>query len=114
MTSDNRSSSRVKARNEIEVIDVNSGEPMGRLVNISNGGFMLVGKSVIEPNQLFELRLVLSQPIGDCEAVECGAESLWNNSASHASYLWTGFQIIDISDDNATIIEELIQQYGES
>jgi hypothetical protein len=110
MIKEKRSSSRVQTRTEIEVIDKNTGAQLGRLVNISNEGFMLVGKDVIEPNQLFELRLVLSQPVSECEVVECGAESLWNNSASHASYHWTGFHIIDISDEYSAIIDELMRQ----
>jgi hypothetical protein len=112
VTEEKRSVSRVEARNEIEVVNASSGEPLGRLVNISSGGFMLLGNSVIEPNQLFQLRLVFSQPVNGCEAVKCGAESLWNNSASQASYHWTGFQIIDISDEHIAVLKEFINQHG--
>jgi hypothetical protein len=112
MVSEKRSVSRVEARNEIEVVDASSGDPLGRLVNVSSAGFMLLGNSVIDPNKLFQLRLVFSQPINGCEAVECGAESLWNNSASQASYHWTGFQIIDISEEHSAVLKEFIQQHG--
>jgi hypothetical protein len=112
MVTEKRSVSRVEARNEIEVFDAGTGESLGRLVNVSNGGFMLLGNSVIEPNQLFQLRLVFSQPVADCEAVECGAESLWNNSASQASYHWTGFQIIGISDEHMAVLDKFIQEHG--
>jgi hypothetical protein len=111
MTTEKRSVSRVEARNEIDVFDVSTGEPLGKLVNVSSGGFMLLGNSVIKPNQLFQLRLVFSQPINGCNAVECGAESLWNNSASQASYHWTGFQIIDLSEEHAAVLEEFIEQH---
>jgi hypothetical protein len=112
MTTEKRSASRVEARNEIEVINTSTGEPLGRLVNVSNAGFMLLGNSVIEPNQLFQLRLVFSEQVAGCGAVECGAESLWNNSASQASYHWTGFHIIDISDEHMTVLDEFIQKHG--
>jgi hypothetical protein len=66
MTTEKRSVTRVEARNEIDVIDVSTGEPLGKLVNVSSGGFMLLGNSVINPNKLFQLRLVFSQPVKGC------------------------------------------------
>ncbi len=101
-----RCCSRKKLDNQIQAIDSNTMEPLGILANISREGFMLIGNQRIEPANVFQLILELAQPIDGVNTIECGAESLWSDTAADDSLNWSGFQIIDISDDDAKLIAQ--------
>jgi hypothetical protein len=105
-----RSNPRKNTDGLIKALDLNTDELLGTLVNISKSGFLLVGSHPIEPKRVYQLRLELEPPIAETEAIECGAESLWADSAPEGSSHWTGFQIIDINEDDAKSIEELFEQ----
>ncbi|MCP3870224.1 MAG: PilZ domain-containing protein [Gammaproteobacteria bacterium] len=96
---------RIPVDKNIGIVDINTETTLGRLANLSLGGFMLLAHSEIAPNQLFQLRLQLPEKSGD---IELGAECLWSQETSDQRHYWAGFQIIDISDQNANLIEQLL------
>lgn len=100
-----RTQARIRIDENIELIDINLDQPLGKLINISAGGFMLLASGEIPTNQLFQLRLQLQN--GD-EFAEFGAECLWAQETSDEGHFWVGFQIIDISEQNTTRINSLI------
>jgi hypothetical protein len=93
----------------IEVLDVSSGETVGHLANISQNGFMLVAREHdIKPNMVFQFRFFFPVPIKDRDSVDCGAESLWSDPTMAESGCWAGFQIIDISESDSSVLTHLI------
>jgi hypothetical protein len=88
----------------IELIDINLEQSLGKLINISTGGFMLLASSNIPTHQLFQLRLSMPEE----DSVEFGAECLWAQETSDEGHFWVGFQIIDISEQAIARIESLI------
>lgn len=106
-----RTSPRKQLEKTIEIIDINAGEAMGTLANISLGGFMLISKSETPLNQLYQLRIHFPSPIDGETGIDVGAESLWCNDATGPGSYWTGFQIIDISDQGTRLIERLIENW---
>jgi hypothetical protein len=101
-----RCCSRKKVADPIQAVDSNTLEPLGILANISANGFMLIGNKQIEPSRVYQLLLNFAEQVDGVKAIECGAESLWADSAADDGMFWTGFQIIDISDDDAEFISE--------
>ena len=93
----------------IEVLDLTRGHTIGHLANISTAGFMLVAREQeIHPNMVFQFRFFFPKPIMDRDSVDCGAESLWSDPAIGEMGYWAGFQIIDISDEDASILQHLV------
>ena len=93
----------------IEVLDLTRGHTVGHLANISTGGFMLVAREhEIQPNMVFQFRFFFPKPIMDRDTIDCGAESLWSDPSVGDKGYWSGFQIIDISDSDAAIIQHLV------
>jgi len=93
----------------IEVLDVTRGEIVGNLANISTRGFMMVARDQeILPNMVFQFRFFFPKPIMKRDSIDCGAESLWSDPAVGENGYWTGFQIIDISDADASVIQYLV------
>ena len=100
-----RTQARIRIDQDVELIDVNAGQPLGKLINISAGGFMLLASVEIPTNQLFQLRLQLQN--GE-DFAEFGAECLWAQETSDVGHFWVGFQIIDISEQDTAQINSLI------
>jgi len=106
---DKRVSERKPTAGLIEVLDLTRGQTVGHLANISSGGFMLVAREyAIEPNMVFQFRFFFPKPIMGRDSIDCGAESLWSDPAMGEKGCWAGFQIIDISDEDARLISNLI------
>jgi hypothetical protein len=93
----------------VEVLDVTKGKTVGHLANISASGFMLVAREhAIQPNMVFQFRFYLPIPIKNKDTIDCGAESLWSDSTQTENGCWAGFQIIDISELDASVLKHLI------
>ena len=102
---------RTAADANILVQDVNTGHHLGRVVNLSNEGIMLIGSEPVERNLIFQLELALESPHRGHKSLRCGVESLWSSKAHQGGHYWTGFHIIDISLEAAEIIESLIEMW---
>jgi len=103
-----RFSIRKRPNESIAIFDVNTGQTLGYLANISMGGLMLIGSISTAPGSLFQLQMPLSTPIDDTNSIEFGVESLWCLRAKDTCSYWTGLQIIDISDSASDTIAALI------
>lgn len=106
---DKRSSPRHALNEKIEVVDRNGGASLGYLVNISDGGFLLMSRDTLPMNFLFQLTLV-SEESGQPD-IELGAESLWWQPAPTEGYYWAGFQVIDLSEQARLQIERLLGEW---
>ncbi len=106
-----RASTRKRPNESIAVCDINTGQTLGYLANISLGGLMLVGQISTAPGTLFQLQMPLPTPINGATHIEFGVESLWCQRVRETCSYWTGFQIIDISDSASETIEILISTW---
>ena len=109
-----RTHPRKQIEKKIEITDINSGDVLGSLVNISLGGFMLISSAEQPLNQLFQLRIDFPAPIDGETGIDLGAESLWCNDATGPGSFWTGFQIIDLSDQGMELVQRLIDNWAVS
>ena len=102
-----RTHSRSEVSEVIRVIDTQTGEAIGQLVNISEEGFMLLGAQPISENSIFQLSLESDSTADDAAPILIGAENLWCHSSSDQTQFWAGFYIIDISDEDHERIRHL-------
>ena len=72
------------------------------ILNLGVEGIMIMGSQPIAENSIMQLSLVY----GDAPAMSIGVESLWSQSSGEASH-WTGFYIIDISEDDLRRIRDM-------
>ena len=98
-----RKSERIDVTEVVRVIDKPSGEEIGQLVNISEEGIMIMGSQPIAENSIMQLSLVY----GDAPEMSIGVESLWSQSGSEDTNYWTGFYIIDISEEDQQRIRDM-------
>lgn len=110
---DKRSNPRKICDTRIDVLDVESNELIGTLVNISVSGFMMISEKSLPENYVFQFKVVFSPSEEDSQTVQLGAESLWIQEMEGSNQRWIGFHIIDISEDDKAAINALIGDWRE-
>lgn len=91
----------------IEVKDVLLDSDVGRVVNLHEEGFMLIGDGQIRENCLYQLNMALTEPVAETESISVGAECLWMKETDSGTQYWAGFQIIDISENDRDVIVQI-------
>ena len=108
MPTEQRKAPRKIANEILEVTDQITGTHLGRVVNISAEGLMLLSSSPIDTGSVYQLDLKLPRLIKNHSQISFGAVAVWSTPAAQPDSYWTGFHIIDASDEDVLAIDELI------
>ncbi|AKH19865.1 PilZ domain-containing protein [Sedimenticola thiotaurini] len=108
-----RSNPRKICDARIDILDSESNELIGTLVNISVSGFMMISEKELPENYVFQFKLVFAPGCEESTSMELGAESLWIQEMDGSNQRWIGFHIIDISDEDRSTIARLISEWRE-
>lgn len=106
---DRRQHNRLNTELQLEVFDLHSGQRLGRVVDLSNEGFMLFSDTPLAVDALIECRIVSEQLIEGIGEVQLGADCLWSRPGADGQHSWAGFHIIDIADNQAVLLETLLK-----
>lgn len=103
----------------VHVVDRQTGKSLGRIVNVSQGGMMLVDSAALQEERIYQLVIELDPGVignTDTCTIELGVDCLWNSPAAteKAAVYWSGCEIIDISDNNLELLERLIATVSEA
>jgi len=95
------------------VMDANTSETLGHLVDITPLGFMMDCEKAIPPGKDFRLRLDTASDVSDKSFIKFTARSKWCLPDVVEPYLFDiGFSIIDISQHDAEIIRKIAENYA--
>jgi len=86
---------------------------VGRIVNIHEEGFMLIGGDSVKENCLYQMKFLLSTPVGGVSELDIGAECLWVRETVGDDRYWAGFHILDIAPDDVGKITLMKQQFDD-
>jgi hypothetical protein len=101
--------SQRKVANELLIIaDQITGIHIGRVVNISAEGLMLLSDEPMVTGSLYQLDLILPNSMNGQEKISFAAEAVWCTEASQPESYWSGFHIIEITTEDVLIIDKLI------
>lgn len=97
---------RVELSNPLKVIDTMSSESLGLVVNLSADGMMLIGEKALVDGAVYQAEMPLN-PDEDA-TLKVGIECLWVSEADSENKNWSGFKIIDISEEDKTFLADLV------
>jgi len=110
-----REEKRVSVFGDIEVVDKDEDEPIGRLVDISPKGLRIKGQVSIEVNEFVDLLLRLPERIFGKKDISVVAQCLWTNPDTDPNYITSGFRIHEVSQvDINTIIGLILEAQKEN
>ena len=97
----------------MRLIDNDTLDLIGHLVDISSGGFKLDSQKPIPVNQDFRLRMELTSEVADKPTMTFVARSKWCEVDPLDPFVYNvGFQLINISPGDLQIINRMMEKYG--
>lgn len=107
---DDRRAQRVSVESAEPVINVMTGQAMGRIGNISRSGLMLIGPVKPDSNAVYQCMLAL--PRGDDGALnlEVGLQEQWHEQAPSTEQYWAGYRIVAITEADHAALSAWLEQ----
>jgi hypothetical protein len=96
----------------MRVYDAITRQQIGSLVDITPGGIMIVGEHTIPVGQTFHLRMELTYEVAEKPYMEFSALSKWSKPDISPSMYNSGFEISDLSPEDAVIIRHIVDSFG--
>jgi len=97
----------------MRLVDNDTQNLLGHLVDISSGGFKVDSQTPIPINKDFRLRMDLTADIADKPAMVFVARSKWCQVDPLDPFIYNvGFQLINISPADLEIINRMMEKYG--
>ena len=102
---------RKTAIETLDIFDRITNVLMGRVINITTAGFMMLGAKVLTQGSVYQFDMSLPTPVNQLSKVSFGAEVAWQAETNQNGSYWTGLHIIDISAQDRAVIAELIADW---
>ena len=97
----------------MQLIDSDTQQLVGHLVDISSNGFKLDSQAPIPLDKDFRLRMDLTSEVANKPAMAFVARSKWCEVDPLDPFIYNvGFQLINISPGDREIIGRMIEKYG--
>ncbi len=108
-----RNLTRIPVNQSVFVRDAIRDLEVGKLVNLHNEGFMVIGGLDIQCDCLYQLTFNMAVPVDGESSIGVGAECLWRTETGGDDQYWAGFHIIDLAEKDRPIMKKLVEEIGE-
>jgi len=106
---DRRRENRTMISAEPNVFDRHTQRSLGRLVNLSREGFLVVAPEPLDPDTLHEVRIVVVDDYGQLRTINASAELIWCRKSRFDNGYGAGFQFSAMDPADEVIVQHLIQ-----
>jgi hypothetical protein len=108
-----RKSDRLSLSYYLPVLDTNSEQVMGHLVDISPLGLMIDCKEPLPTSLDYSLRIDLTDDLAEKPFVTFSARIKWCRSDPIQPFMYNaGLEIVEISPEDAEIVQRIADRYG--
>lgn len=99
-----------QACHDLNLFDQKTGDYLGRVVNMSINGLMLISDQPVEFPKLFSCKIELPKEILESRELIFDAESKWCNKNEELNCYETGFLLRNLSDKVGDIVRLLMHE----
>jgi hypothetical protein len=96
---------------DFEVIEKNTGASIGRIINISLEGMMLISTDRYMSDTIMDVSIKLPETIFGKNTVDCAAKCMWCKKNEHTDFYEVGFHLFELPEDDIKAIVGLITKY---
>ena len=93
------------------VFDRKTGEFLGYIGNMTIGGAMVISDKPLEIDKVFSLRIDLPEDMYKKPVLNLEARSIWCQPDVDPTFYNTGFQLLNLTPDDAAIIGRIIDDF---
>jgi hypothetical protein len=94
------------------VFDRNSGVLLGHLMDITIEGLMLISEAPLNAGITYHLRMDLPEDVMTKAYLSFEAQCLWSKPDINPAFYNAGFKVLNMSQDDIDLIENMIDEYG--
>ncbi len=96
----------------VNALDLETGKSLGRVVDITADGMMLVTEAPIEIGCVIKTRLVLPVMVQARTDVHVEAEAVWCKQDSNPDYYKIGFHFLNLPGEDGFLLEDVMQKFN--
>lgn len=109
--SDRRNQARRRTSDYFLVYNDETDELIGRVMDLTTEGAMMISETSVEVPQTFKCRLVLPRMIGRHKNLHFEAECKWSRKNHRLGWYESGYRFVDLSDTTRKILTELLKDW---
>ena len=109
---DMRSRPRKNTPHLVKALDEESGAPLGRIVDITSDGMMLLAPRAIAPGRRFMIRLNLPVMVQNRSDVVIESEAVWCTQDKNPKFFRVGFKFITLAGEDGFLLEEVMHKFS--
>ncbi len=110
--SEKRKAKREQSIYYLQVMDRGGVKTIGRLVDLTTGGMMVVSEGPLVQQQSYHLQIALPREIAGATEIQFEAQCRWCRPAANTDYFDAGLQVLDISMADLSRLELLIKYFS--
>lgn len=103
-----RKMERHHVSSSLEVYDLDSGQLLGRVVDLHTEGLMLLSETPIELDRTWALQVNLPMTLNGVSEFTLDAESRWKRESIGGQQFWTGLEFTSLPDESRRCIEKMV------
>jgi len=98
----------------LNVVDNDTQKPLGRIVDLTTGGMMLVGDSPLETNSSYSAKILLSGGLQSItmENIDVSFTTQWSKPDANPSLFVSGTKFKNLTPQTSRVIEQVIRKIG--
>ena len=94
----------------VKAIDLESGRAMGRIVDITADGMMLVSDTNVVPGRHYNFRINLPVMVHHRTDVCLEAKCVWSNKDEGGKFYKAGFKFINLPGEDGFLLEDVMHK----
>lgn len=106
--SEKRKLERHRVSNSLEVYDLDTGDLLGRVVDLHTEGLMLLSERPIALFKSYALQVNLPMNLNGVTEFLLDAESLWHRESIAGGQFWTGLHFTNLPDESRQCIQKMV------
>ena len=109
---DKRVSPRLDVYYYLKVIDIATGKPLGRVVDLTTGGMLLISEISFEVGSAYSARIVLTGELFNGKSLDVKFTTQWSKADVKPSNFLNGVKFVELNSENTEYIKEVVRKIG--
>lgn len=105
-----RNRPRKNTPHNVKVLEQGSTTLLGRVVDITADGLMLVVPNAVEVGQKFQFRIILPRMVDGKVEVSVSAEAVWCKQDTNPRYFKVGYQFENLTGNDGFTLEDVMHR----
>ena len=96
---------------DLDIINRETEEHIGKLVNLSTAGMLVLGEIPVKANSILKLRILFAKPFIGREHFDIDARCVWCNKDVNPPNFSIGLMLLDKSSEQAEFMQRIIDEF---